>query len=136
MAKGRIRSRLELREQYEAAEAREQDKRKSAGEDDEDEHEDEEPGEEGEVEDEGEEGDEEAPPRPKKKKPAKEPKPRKKAAKQVRRRVVWVVLDNSNKPIARYDYTKKQEADEHAARLASEKKQIFFVQPLKEEITE
>jgi len=112
MAKGRIRSRMELREQYEAAEAREREARKG--------------------------GDEEAAPvkAKKKKAPAKEAKPRKKPAKVVRRRVVWVVYDNSNKKIAQYDYTKRAEADEHAARLSTEKKQTYFVQPFKEEITE
>jgi hypothetical protein len=122
MAKGRIRSRMELREQYEAAEARDRGEAK-----------DEEPEEGAEAE----EGEESAPVK-KKKKPAvaKESKPRKKAVKQVRRRVVWVVYDNSNKKVAQYEYTKKQEADDHAARLQSEKKQTYFVQPFKEEIAE
>jgi hypothetical protein len=134
MAKGRIRSRMELREQYEAAEAREREGRVAKG-DDEEEVEEEE-ADEGEA-DEAEEGDEEAaPPKKKKKAPAKEPKPRKKVVKQVRRRVVWVVYDNSNKKIAQYDYTRKQEADDHAARLQTDKKQTYFVQPFKEEITE
>jgi hypothetical protein len=126
MAKGRIRSRLELREQYDAAEAREREERDEGDEGEEElEASDEEGGEE-----------EEAAPVKKRKKPVKEAKPRKKAAKQVRRRVVWLVLDNSNKKVAQYDYTKKQDADEHAARLATEKKQTYFVQPHKEEIAE
>jgi hypothetical protein len=122
MAKGRIRSRMELREQYDAAEARERD----GG--------DEEP----EAAEEGGEGEEEAAPAVKKKKKTttKESKPRKKVVKAVRRRVVWVVFDNSNKKIAQYDYTKKQDADDHAARLATEKKQTYFVQPVKEPIEE
>jgi len=135
MAKGRIRSRMELREQYEAAEAREREERearKSTG--------DEEEGEEGEAEEadveESEELDEEAPVKKKKKAPAKEAKPRKKPAKLVRRRVVWVVYDNSNKKVAQYEYTRKQEADDHAARLQTEKKQTYFVQPVKEEIND
>lgn len=135
MAKGRIRSRMELREQYEAAEAREREER-GKGKEGEEEDVEEEEGEAAEVE-EAEEGEEEAAPVKKKKKaPAKEPKPRKKPAKLVRRRVVWVVYDNSNKKIAQYDYTKRSEADEHAARLTTEKKQTYFVQPFKEEITE
>ena len=128
MAKGRIRSRMELREQYDAAEARERDDSK-------DEEGDEEP----EASEEGaEEGEEEAAPVVKKKakKPAKESKPRKKTVKAVRRKVVWVVCDNSSKKVATYDYTKKQEADEHAARLATEKKQTYYVQPVKEPIEE
>jgi len=133
MAKGRIRSRMELREQYEAAEAREREERKTASE-----GEDAEAEEAGEADVEEGEGDEEAAPvkAKKKKAPAKEAKPRKKPAKVVRRRVVWVVYDNSNKKIAQYDYTKRAEADEHAARLSTEKKQTYFVQPFKEEITE
>ena len=90
------------------------------------------------AEDGGGEGDEEAATAVKKKKKTttKESKPRKKAVKAVRRRVVWVVFDNSNKKIAQYDYTRKVEADEHAARLQTEKKQTYFVQPVKEEIPE
>jgi hypothetical protein len=130
MAKGRIRSRMELREQYDAAEARERDERKTRADDDEEgEEQDEEAGA-------AEEGEEEAAPVKKKKKPAKESKPRKKAVKLVRRRVVWIVYDNSYKKVAQYDYTKKSEADEHAARLQTEKKQTYFVQQFKEEITE
>lgn len=128
MAKGRIRSRLELREQYDAAEAREREDR--------DERSDDEGEEEPEASEEGAEEEAAAPAVKKRKKAVKESKPRKKAAKQVRRRVVWVVLDNSNKKIAQYDYSKKQDADEHAARLATEKKQTYFVQPHKEEIAE
>jgi hypothetical protein len=128
MAKGRIRSRMELREQYEAAEARDRDSRK-----DEDEE-----GDEPEESDAAEaaESEEEAPVKKKKKAPAKEPRPRKKVVKQVRRRVVWVVYDNSNKKIAQFDYTKKTEADELAEKLKTDKKQTYFVQPVKEEITE
>jgi hypothetical protein len=129
MAKGRVRSRLELREQYDAAEARERDERTG----------DEEAGdEEPDVADEPSDDDAAPAPVKKKKKAAapKESKPRKKTVKVVRRRVVWVVLDNSNKRVAQYDYTKKQEADEHALRLATEKKQTYFVQPVKEEIAE
>jgi len=117
---------MELREQYDAAEARERGDRDEEADGDE----------EAEASDEG-GGEEEAPaPVKKKKKPAKETKPRKKVAKVVRRRVVWVVYDNSNKKVAQYDYTRKQDADDHAARLATEKKQTYFVQPHKEEIAE
>jgi hypothetical protein len=132
MAKGRIRSRMELREQYDAAEAREREERgtgKAEGDDADDDAETEVA--------EVEEGDEEAAPVKKKKKaPAKEPKPRKKAVKLVRRRIVWVVYDNSNKKIAQFDYPKKSEADELVEKLKTEKKQTYFVQPVKEEIAE
>ena len=49
---------------------------------------------------------------------------------------MWVVFDNSSKRIAAYDYPKKKEAEEHAARLKTEKNQTFFVQPVKENIEE
>jgi hypothetical protein len=128
MAKGRIRSRMELREQYDAAEARDRDDGRG------DEEEAEEP--EAAAEEAGDEEEKAAPVKKRKKAPAKESKPRKKVAKIARRRVVWVVCDNSNKKVAQYDYARKQEADDHAARLAAEKKQTYFVQPVKEEIAE
>lgn len=132
MAKGRIRSRMELREQYEAAEAREREARQ--GEDLEDEDEDVGDLDEEAAADSDGEG-EEAPVKAKKKKKAPaEPKPRKKAAKAVRKRVVWVVYDNSNKKIAQFDYVKKDEALALAEKMKTEKKQTYFVQPVKEEI--
>jgi hypothetical protein len=131
MAKGRIRSRMELREQYEAAEARERDSRQDG-----DEHEeDEDVGELDEEPAEVEEGEEAAPVKKKVKKKA-PAKPRKKVAKAVRKRVVWVVYDNSNKQVGKFDYNKKDEAIARAEHLKAEKKQTYFVQPLKEEITE
>jgi hypothetical protein len=82
--------------------------------------------------------DEEAPVVKKKKKAApKEPKPKRtRTPKHVRQKVVWVVYDNSSKRIATYEYPKKQEADEHAARLKEEKKMTYYVQPVKEPIEE
>ena len=57
--------------------------------------------------------------------------------KVVRLRVVWGVFNNSNQPVAKFDYPKKQEAEAHAAKLTEEKKgQTFFVQPIKEAIAE
>jgi hypothetical protein len=47
-----------------------------------------------------------------------------------------VVFNNSNQRVATYDYPKKKEADEHAARLTADKKLTFFVQPVKEPIEE
>jgi hypothetical protein len=51
---------------------------------------------------------------------------------------VWVVYDNSSKPVSggTYPYPKKKEAEEHAARLKAEKNQTYFVQPVKEAIEE
>lgn len=134
MAKGRIRSRMELREQYEAAEAREREARKE-----EDlEVEDDDVGDLDDVEadDEGLDLEEDAPVKKKAKKKAAEPKPRKKTGKVVRKRVVWVVYDNSNKKVAQFDYIKKEEAIAYAEKMKTEKKQTYFVQPYKEEITE
>jgi hypothetical protein len=144
---GRIRNRRELRAAYDAAERREEDDRKGKGEEgeEEDEEEDEEEGgedEEEEVseeeggEEEEEEEDEEGERKPKKKKkPVKEPKPKRtRAAKVVRQKAVWVVFNNSHAPVAKFDYPKKKEAEEHAAKLKAESKtnQSYFVQMLKE----
>jgi hypothetical protein len=64
---------------------------------------------------------------------AKPRKPRARAAKvPVRMRVVWTVFNNSNHPVAKYDYPRKEEADAHAARLTTEKKVTHFVMPVKE----
>jgi hypothetical protein len=136
MAKGRIRSRMELREQYEAAEARERADREGQPEDEADD-EVEESDEEAVEESEGGEGDEEAAPVKKKKKPAavKEPSKRKKTTKQVPKRVVWVVYDNSYKKVKTYPYNQKKEAEDEAERLRQDKKTTYFVQPFKEDIT-
>jgi hypothetical protein len=115
-------------------------------EEEEDEDEDEEEASETDEEEEGdgeaadEEGDEEEAP---KKKPAKAPKkpakPRVKkprAGKVIRMRVIWGVFNNSNQKVASFDYKQENEAKEHAAKLAAEKKQTFFVQPVKEAMEE
>lgn len=131
MARRPTRNRMELRDQYEAAEARE--KKTAAGENGEDE--------------EGAAADTEegagsqqaeavaAPPK-KKRKPAvpKEPKKRTRTAKVVRQKVVWVVFDNSNKRIQAFPYSQRQDAANLATRLAAEKKSTYFVQPVKEAI--
>jgi hypothetical protein len=134
----RILNRRDLRAEYDAAERREQDTDTEQEEEDEEE---EEGGEGAEAEGEAEEGEggeeeeEEAPVKKKKKAPAKEPKPkRERKTKNVRMRVVWKVFNNSNQAVATYDYPKKQEAEDHAAKLKADKGQTFFVQPVKEEI--
>src|SRR5262249_42284904 len=131
----RILNRKDLRADFEAAERRKTD--------DEDEDEDEETAEAEDAEagdaDDG-DGEAEAPPKKKKKAPAvKEPKPRRsRAAKVVRQKVVWGVFNNSNQRVATFDYPKKQDAEEHAAKLKAESKtnQTYFVQPVKEPIEE
>jgi cobalamin biosynthesis protein CobT len=134
----RILNRKDLRADYEAAERRKQE--------DEDELEDEEEEtdeseDEVEAEDEGDEEEEEEEEAPKKKKkaPAKEAKPkRSRTAKQVRMKVVWGVFNNSNQCVAKFDYPKRKEAEEHATKLAAAKTppQPFFVQPVKEPMEE
>ena len=141
MARGRTQNRLEKRAEHEAYERRQAEEDEDREDDeDEDEDEDEEEGaadEEAGDEEAGE--DEEAPPPPKKKKPAKEPKkakPRSRTAKVARMKLVWKVFNNSNQPVATYEYRQKREAEEHAARLTTDKKSTHFVQPVKEAIEE
>jgi hypothetical protein len=141
MARKRTRNRMEARADFEAAErvkSTEDEETDEEAEEEEDEDEEaaedsDEPAEEVEVDE-----DEEVPVVKKKKKAvAKEPKPKRtRTPKHVRQKVVWVVYDNSSKRIATYEYPKKQEADEHAARLKEEKKMTYYVQPLKEPIEE
>jgi hypothetical protein len=135
-------NRMEKRAEYEAYEATQRSKQEDDEElEDEDDDEEEEEAEAEAEAGNGEERDDEAveeEPKPKKKQPAKAPKPRARSrtAKVPRLRVIWGVFNNSNQCVARYDYPKKQEAHEHAARLQAEKKQTFFVQPVKEPIEE
>jgi hypothetical protein len=137
----RILNRKDLRADFDAAERRKQD-----NDEDEDEEKDEEEGEEdteadeeaaADVEEENQE-EEEAP--KKKRKPAKEPKPkakpRSRTAKVTRMKVVWGVFNNSNQRVAAYDYPKRKDAEEHAARLTADKKSTHFVQPVKEPMEE
>jgi hypothetical protein len=145
-------NRMEKRAEYEAYEATQRKKQEDDAdevdeEEDDDEEEDEdeaadasdEEASDGEASDgEASEDEEEAPPPKKKKKPAKEPKPRSRSrtAKVPRLKVVWGVFNNSYQAVATYDYPKRKDAEEHAARLRAEKKQTFFVQPIKEPIEE
>ena len=146
----RILNRKDLRADFDAAERRKDDEDEKGEEDeekDEDEEEEgekadgdeEEDGEAAEAEGEGEDDEEEA---PKKKKAPPKPKvkakakPRSRAAKITRMRVVWGVFSNSNQCVATYDYPKKQEAVDHAARLTADKRNTHFVQPVKEPIEE
>src|SRR5262245_30783577 len=132
-------------EDYDERSKRE-DEEETEEEEDEDEDEDEE-GEEGEEAEEGEEGEEgedgepvakkKKPPPKKVAKPKAPAKPkRSRAGKVVRLRVVWGVFDNSNKKVATYEYSKRKEAEEHAARMQADKKHTYFVQPIKEPLEE
>lgn len=146
----RILNRKDLRADFDAAERKKQEEdelEEEEGDEDEDEDEDEEgeDAEDKESDSEGETEDEDDElkilTKPKKKaapkapKPAKS-KPRSRSAKTVRMKVVWGVFNNSNVRVAVYDYPKRKEADDHAARLTNDKKQTHFVQPVKEPFEE
>jgi len=139
----RILNRKDLRADYEAAERRKGDDEEVEDEEEKekDEDEDEAEGDEDAEEAVDEAEDEEEPaPAPKKKKPVKEPKPkakpRSRAAKIVRMKVVWAVFNNSNQRVAAFEYPKRKEAEDHAAKLTADKKSTHFVQPVKEPIEE
>jgi hypothetical protein len=142
MARGkRVMNRMDLREQAEAAER--QQREEEGGEDQEElEDEDEDLEAEDEAGDEeeevGDEEEEEEAPKPKPKKAPKAPKAksRSRSAKVVRMRMVWGVFSNSNQRVATFDYPKRQEAEEYAAKLSADKKATFFVQPVKEALEE
>lgn len=92
-------------------------------------------------EEEAEEADEEEKPVKKKRAPAKapkaaKPKSRSRAPKTSRLRVIWGVFNNSNQRVATFDYPKRKEADDLAAKLSADKKNTHFVQPIKEPIEE
>ena len=83
--------------------------------------------------------DDEEKPKKRKKAPAKKKtttRRRTRATKAPRMRVVWGVFDNSNKRVATFGYAEKKEAEAQAEKLQEDKGQVFFVQPVKEEITE
>src|SRR5262245_1414840 len=133
----------ELRSYDEDDERRKDDEEGGDEDDEEEDDEDEEAAEaedEDEEGDEGDEDDEEGRPRKPAKKPKPPPKPakpkRSRAGKVVRLRVIWGVFNNSNQRVAAFDYNQRHEADEHAAKLSADKKQTFFVQPVKEPIEE
>jgi hypothetical protein len=140
----RILNRKDLRAAYDAAEAR----TKKEEDEDEDEEEEGEESDEEETEsaedeesedEEGGDDDDEAPVKKKKKAPPKEAKPRRsRAAKVVRVKIVWGVFNNSNQRVAVFEYKKKHEAEEHAAKLKAESKtnQSYFVNPVREPIEE
>lgn len=132
MAK-RILNRKELRADYDAAERRHQDDEDETEdvEEEADDEEEEAPA----AEEAGEEAAEEEEAPKKRKKPAK-PRTRSRSAKATRMRVVWGVFNNSHVCVATYEYPKKKEADEHAAKLTSDKRSTHFVQPVKEAIAE
>jgi hypothetical protein len=132
----RIVNRKEKREEFDAAERREKD------EDVDEEEGEEEDGDKEEAEaakspgDEEQDGEEEEAPKKKKKepKPKAKPKPRTRTPKVVRMKVVWVVFNNSNQRVAAYEYPQRKQAEDHAAKLMTDKRTTHFVQPVKEPI--
>jgi hypothetical protein len=125
-----------MRADFDAAERRKPEEDEVEGEEDEadDETEEEEEGD-AEAEEEAgeaeEEEEKEEAPVVKKKKPARA-KPRTRTPKVVRMRVVWGVFNNSNQRVATFDYPKRKDADDLAAKLSADKKATHFVQPVKE----
>lgn len=139
----RIMNRKELRADYDAAERRQTDAEADTEEEEVEEEEegDGEEGEEAEGDEEiGDEEDEDGAPKKKAKKKKAVPKvakpKRTRAPKVTRMKVVWGVFSNSNQRVAVYEYPKRKEAEEHAARLTTDKKSTHFVQPVKEPIEE
>jgi len=139
----RILNRKDLRADFEAAERRGKEEKDEEEEEEEKEEEEGDEEEDSEDEDEASDTDEEEAEeevKPKKRKPAKEPKaktkPRTRTPKITRMKIVWGVFNNSHQRVAVYDYPKRKEADEHAAKLTADKKSTHFVQPVKEPIEE
>src|SRR5262249_9515296 len=135
----RIMNRKEMRADYDAAERRKQD----ADEQDEPEGDDEAGLDEDEESDadESETGDDEGQEveTPQKRKPAGKPartKGRSRTAKVTRMKVVWGVFNNSNQRVAVFEYARRQDAEEMAAKLMADQKSTHFVQPVKEPLDE
>jgi hypothetical protein len=138
MAKGRSRgpTRMDKRREAEAVEAKEasdqEDEVEEEGEDD--------AGSEGDGED-GEGGGKKKKAAKKKapKKPAAAKKPatkRSRAAKEVRRRAVWIVYDNASKKIETFPFNQKADAEALLAKKIEEKKGTFYINLVKEPIVE
>ena len=135
----RIVNRKEMRADFDAAERRKketaEERDESEEEEGEDEDEDEDQDEEGNEEkgeSESEAEDEQEEPAPKKKKAPAKPRSRSRVAKVPRMKAVWGVFNNSNARVAVYEYPKRKEAEDHAAKLRNDKKQMHFVQMVKE----
>jgi hypothetical protein len=132
----RIVNRKEKREEYDAFERRKEDEDTDEEEGAEEEADEEEAAAEESPGDEEEEAAKEAVPKKKKKEPKPKPKakakPRSRAPKIVRLKIVWGVFNNSNQRVATYEYPQRKQAEEHAAKLMTDKRTTHFVQPVKE----
>ena len=70
------------------------------------------------------------------KKKAKRKSTRKKAASEARKRLVWGVFSSSMKEEGRFPYDQRKEAEKKLEQLSSKSKKQFFIQPMKEVISE
>ena len=70
------------------------------------------------------------------KKKAKRKTTRKKAASEARKRLVWGVFSSSMKEEGRYPYDQRKEAEKKLEQLSAKSKKQFFIQPMKEVISE
>jgi hypothetical protein len=70
------------------------------------------------------------------KKKAKRKTTRKKAASEARKRMVWGVFSSSMKEEGRYPYDQRKEAEKKLEQLSSKSKKPFFIQPMKEVISD
>ena len=60
----------------------------------------------------------------------------KKAAAEARKRLVWGVFSSSMKEEARFPYDQRKEAEKKLDQLSSKSKKPFFIQPIKEIISD
>lgn len=83
------------------------------------------------------EGDEEAPAtKAKATKKATTTRRKRSTSKEVRKKALWAVVNQSLKPVAKFEYSEKHLAQQKAEELSAGGKAEHFVQLLKEEIAE
>jgi hypothetical protein len=61
---------------------------------------------------------------------------KKKASVDARKRIVWVIFNNNMKEEGRFPYDQRKEAEKKLDVLAQKSKKPFFIQPLKEVISD
>jgi len=61
---------------------------------------------------------------------------RKKSASEARKRLVWGVFSSSMKEEGRFPYDQRKEAEKKLELLSSKSKKQYFIQPIKEVISE
>lgn len=71
-----------------------------------------------------------------KKKKVKRKSTRKKSASEARKRLVWGVFSSSMKEEGRYPYDQRKEAEKKLEQLSSKSKKQYFIQPMKEVISD